>query len=506
MTEDTNNVEISSLFAGRFLARNTLWNLFGQGAPMIAALFCIPRIIHILGVERFGVLTLAWMVTGYFSLFDLGLGRALTKLVAEKLGVGNHSEIPSLVWTALGLMFLLGAVGTLILWFLTPHLVTSVFKIPLALQPETKLAFYLLDVSIPIVISSASLRGVLEAQQRFALLTYIRVPMGIFSFVGPLIAVSFSKSLVIVVAVLVVGRLVGWSINLLVCLHTMPALRSDFRLEWKAVGPLLSFGGWMTVSNVVSPLMVYLDRFLIGALISMSAVAYYATPFEIVTKFLVIAWAVSGVLFPAFSSSFAHDRQRTVWLFEKGLISTFGILFVISILTIGFSHEILGIWLGRDFAQHSALVLQLLTSGVFIYSLAHVPFALIQGAGRPDLTAKLHFAELPCYLFAAWWLVSRYGVKGAAIAWVLRVCVDAFLLFWLAQHVVPGCASFNKKLATGSLMAFISFGLIALKAGLLAKSALIFFMLIVFSVALWLLILTPEERRTLRTVSKPVSV
>jgi O-antigen/teichoic acid export membrane protein len=57
----------------------------------------------------------------------------------------------------------------------------------------------------------------------------------------------------------------------------------------------------MTVSNVVSPLMVYVDRFLIGAFLSISAVAYYVTPHEVVTKLLVLPGAVAAVFFPAFS-------------------------------------------------------------------------------------------------------------------------------------------------------------------------------------------------------------
>ena len=52
---------------------------------------------------------------------------------------------------------------------------------------------------------------------------------------------------------------------------------------------LLRFGGWMTVSNIVGPLMVTLDRFLIGALISVSAVAYYATPYEVVSQHITAA-------------------------------------------------------------------------------------------------------------------------------------------------------------------------------------------------------------------------
>ena len=39
----------------------------------------------------FGVLSLVWMFIGYFSLFDLGLGRATTKLVAEKIDLLNSS-------------------------------------------------------------------------------------------------------------------------------------------------------------------------------------------------------------------------------------------------------------------------------------------------------------------------------------------------------------------------------------------------------------------------------
>ena len=81
--------ESPGLASGPRLARNTLWSLLGQGAPLLAALVTIPVLVRNLGTERFGILTLIWMVIGYFSVFDLGLGRALTKLVAAKLGAGK---------------------------------------------------------------------------------------------------------------------------------------------------------------------------------------------------------------------------------------------------------------------------------------------------------------------------------------------------------------------------------------------------------------------------------
>jgi len=80
--------------AGRFLARNVIWNLIGNGAPMFVAVFSIPILIHGLGKDRFGVLALAWALIGYASLFDLGLGRALTQLVARKWAPGRITKSP----------------------------------------------------------------------------------------------------------------------------------------------------------------------------------------------------------------------------------------------------------------------------------------------------------------------------------------------------------------------------------------------------------------------------
>ena len=75
---------------------NSVWNLVGLGLPLLVALVSIPILIRGLGTDRFGILTLAWVVIGYFSLFDLGLGRAVTKLVADRLGAGASERVPAL--------------------------------------------------------------------------------------------------------------------------------------------------------------------------------------------------------------------------------------------------------------------------------------------------------------------------------------------------------------------------------------------------------------------------
>jgi O-antigen/teichoic acid export membrane protein len=328
------------------LARNIVWNLSGLCIPLVVAIVAMPLLIRALGTDRFGVLALAWVVIGYFSLFDLGLGRALTQLVSKKLGAGQDQEVPALIWTAFFLMLLLGLVGTVIMGLLSPWLVHKVLNVPEALQSETLYSFYLLSVSIPVIISTAGMQGILKAYQRFGLINAVRIPLGVFIFSGPLLVLPFSQSLLPLVSILVVGLLIAWGIHLPLCIRTIPALRHGIAVKRALAGPLFRFGSWMTVTNIIGPLMVYLDRFLIGALASMTAVAYYTIPYEVVTKIGIIPAALVGVLFPAFSSSFVYNRRYTARLFSRGVRFIFLGMFPVTLFIVTFANEGIDFWLG----------------------------------------------------------------------------------------------------------------------------------------------------------------
>jgi O-antigen/teichoic acid export membrane protein len=300
------------------------------------------------------------------------------------------------------------------------------------------------------------------------------------------------------VGLLVVARVIAWGAYLLLCLRVTPGLRERVSWHRSAVRPLLRFGSWMTVSNIVGPLMVTLDRFIIGALLSVAAVAYYAMPFEVATKFLLVPGAVVGVMFPAFSTSFAQDSNRTGVLFGRSLKYLVIAVFPLILLVVVLAENGLKLWLGVEFAQNSTRILQWLAVGVFINSLAQVPFALVQGAGRPDLTAKLHLVELPVYLIALWWLIKTHGLEGAAIAWTGRVLFDALILFDLARRSLPAAAFLPRRTTLSMVLALLTLVLAVLPQGLVFKALFLLVSLSVFASAVWLLMLTPEERTLAR--------
>ncbi|NOY71291.1 MAG: oligosaccharide flippase family protein, partial [Gammaproteobacteria bacterium] len=286
------------------------------------------------------------------------------------------------------------------------------------------------------------------------------------------------------------------------CLRVEPELRQSVSVDWQMFKPLISFGGWMTVSNIISPLMVYLDRFLIGAVLTMAAVSYYATPYEVVTRLLIIPGALMSVMFPAFATVLSHDKEYAAQLYGKTVKYIFLLLFPAVLVIVTFAREGLTLWLGSDFAENSTLVLQILAVGVFLNAHANVPFGLVQSAGRPDLTAKLHVAELPFYLLILWWLLNDYGIVGVAIAWLLRVVVDTLVLFVMADWLVMSKSAFTVKLFSAAGIALGCMLVGAVIPGLIVKWTFLLLILVLFSGTTWFFIFGAGERSQVRNYMK----
>ena len=250
----------------------------------------------------------------------------------------------------------------------------------------------------------------------------------------------------------------------------------------------------MTLSNIVGPVMVYMDRFLIGAIISMAAVAYYTTPYEVVTKLWMIPIALVGVLFPAFSSTFANDKAATKNLFDRGTKYIFIAMFPIMLVIMTFAYEGLELWLGTEFAENGFTILQWLTVGVFVNSLARVPFALIQGAGRPDIIAIAHLLELPLYLVLLWWLLKVYGIEGAAAAWTIRIIIDTVIFNLVTARLLAGSMPYIRKNAANAIVALLVLFVPVVISGLLIKSVFLIGALLVFSLWTWKYLLCDKER------------
>jgi O-antigen/teichoic acid export membrane protein len=418
------------------VARHAAYNIVGQGVPVVAGVLAMPIITRALGDARFGLLGLMWAIIGYFSLLDLGLGRATTKFVAEALAAHDARRAQQVAgFTAAG-QTALGILGGVALAALAPWLVSGLLRVPPELRVEAEQAFRWLALSVPFVVLSLNLRAVLEGAQRFDLANAIRAPSGVLGFAVPAVAASFGVGLPGIVALLLALRVVACSATWIVIRLALPGFRWELRPTRELVRPLLGYGGWVAVSNVVGPVLTYLERFVLGAVVGVGAVAYFAAPYEAVSRLLILPASLAGGLFPVVSIRLADDRRAEAErLLGRSVRSLWVLLGAPAIVVMVFSGTLLRVWLGPAYAAQGATALAILAAGMLIIGLAHVPSVFLYGQGRPDLPAIFQVFELPIYVALAWWCVRAYGVTGAALAWTLRVTLDAVLLFAAARMI-----------------------------------------------------------------------
>ncbi|MFQ6673574.1 MAG: flippase, partial [Fidelibacterota bacterium] len=412
-------MESQGFTPGRVLAKNALLNLVGMILPILVGIGAIPFAIKGLGKEGFGILSIAWIVLGYFALLDFGLGRATTKFVAEIAGGNNTDDLPAIVWTSVILSVALGLVGTAILFGVTPYLVNSLLKIPPSYIHQASTSFYLAAGSLPFILLSSSSRGVLAAAQRFDLVNLVLVPASILSYLFPALSLPFKLTLQSVILLIVLVRIGASFMYLVLSLRVFPILRRKPLFKSLALRKLLSYGGWITITGVISPVLVYMDRFFIGSILSITAVAFYAAPYDAIHRLRFLPIAVMKTFFPEFSRlSRGAKGDRVEFLVgraTKYLLLPTG---TIALVLYYYASDILQLWLGPEFADKATILFKMFALGIVLNSLAYIPFVLLQAVGRPDLPAKFHMVEFPVYVALLWYLTQHFGLTGAASAWL----------------------------------------------------------------------------------------
>ncbi len=484
--------------------RNTFYNLITQGILIAVALWSLPIIVHGLSSDVFGLLSLFWAFVGYFTLLDFGISRANVKFLSEAIAKNQHHEIVKIVWSSLSLSFLIGVISGGIIIVATPFLVQNVFKLNGALTIEASRAFYIAGLGIPFMLIFGTLKGFQMAYQRFEIFNVFQVLTGIIQSFGSVVIIWLGYGIYEIVLLTIGLRVVLALIAFFIMPKFVPNVFSSIQLWDKIVlKKLLTFGGWLTISQVISPLFLYLDRFFIGMFLSLTAVAYYTVPQEVLTRLLILPMGLTTTLFPALSLQANIDREenKTGFLYFRSVKYLSIVMLPLVMVFILIAPEIIQLWMGKEFAHHSVIIFQILSVGLLFNSLAQVPSTTLQALGRPDLTAKFHIYELPLMIVLNLSLIPILGIIGAAIAWSSRVFIDAGLLFYATQKQINrsgwtvSTTKFDRKSVLPQLFLMILIVSVSLIQSFGIKVILLCVISCVYAISAWFYSFDEQDRK-----------
>jgi O-antigen/teichoic acid export membrane protein len=413
------------------LRKNTIWNIAGSGLPLVAGVAFIPFCLDQLGSEAFGILTLIWALIGYFSLFDFGVGRALTFEIGKLKAKGTPDEISALLRAGILLTLMTGLLGGCLMWFLAPFLAERWLGISLLFQHEARMAFQLAAPGVLFATIASGLRGVQEGLEDFRQANFNRIVMGFCTFSFPALAILIhGPQLGFVVIYLVAARLGVLIFNLFQLRKFLVVPAGLSRKKFKS---LLAFGSWVTMSGVIGPLMVYGDRFFVSAAVGANFLPLYAIPQEGLQRLLMIPGAFCSALLPRLSG-LEPDAKKNLFLKSYKRLAL--VMLAVCCVAALMAYPVLAIWLSPDFASEAIHLVIILIIGIWINSVAMVPYTFLHAMGNARLTAIFHLLELLIYVVGLFYLVQALGLAGAAVAWVMRVAIDWLLLHRAVMHTL----------------------------------------------------------------------
>jgi O-antigen/teichoic acid export membrane protein len=392
--------------------------------PIAVLLVTVPVYLKIIGLDRYGLLTICWILVGYFGLFDLGIGRATAQKLAQ-IGDAGAELRSKAFWVGASISLALALLAIVVAIPLLPLLLNFIQVRSSALHGEISSAVPMLVLAVPIAIIQSVLRGALEGRREFFIVNLALATAAIATAGMPLLAAEmWGPELQHLVAASLLARGGLLAVLAIACRVKIPvgAYKVPSITDIKSA---VRFGSWLTVTNIIGPVMVVVDRFFIGAALGPAAVAIYAIPLNIVNQLILVPGALANAMFPRLATANPADALNRRALFVASFFVT-----VSSSAAVVLIGPFLALWIGGATAQKSTDVALILIVGAWANGLAQIPHVSLQALGRTDVAAKVHLAEVVPYLLILWYALSYLGIIGAAIAWSVRCVVDFVVLAW----------------------------------------------------------------------------
>ncbi len=406
--------------------------LVGNVVPAIVAVAMVPIIIERAGIESFSILTLIWLLIGYFSFLDLGMGLGLTHKIAIIRSTSDLRDLGSIVSSGLLFTLMTGLISAIVLSYFANLLVSSwEIKDERIIKPSL-LALQIAAFAIPIVTVTSAIRGIAEGFERFKESSLIKGFFGSLFFILPAIVSSdkpdsiltMATSLILVRLLMLVAYMVRFKKVFWDCWSSDMASRSS---AWE----LITYSAWITASNLSSQLVSISDRLIISSLLGVATMAYFSVPFDALVRVLIIPASLVTVLFPYFSARIGHERAASKYRAMLTIVSLGSILFFVPVCF--FAGEILELWIDVDFSIQSAKIFSILALGFMFVAIAHIPLVKLQGGGYTKDVAFLHMMQLCIYVPFFYLTVKNFGVIGAAALWCFRSFLDLCALIILCE-------------------------------------------------------------------------
>jgi O-antigen/teichoic acid export membrane protein len=419
------------------LSRGSLSVVAGQVAASLASLAATHFTVRLLGTERYGMLILIGVITGYAGLADFGMGLASTHFAARAWAEHDVRREVAVIWTSALVLTVPIALICILILLSANAIAASVLPLSgeVARQGATALRLAVCGVFL------SALGGIWNTPQvvRLRMFPCTEIASGcsmLQSLLTPLVLFAGGGIVGAAAVGLAVSALI-LTLHVILAHHCLPeTLRPEPRAD--LVRPLLKFGACAAGTSVALRIVSGIERVVLPRFASITTLAWFAVALAPINVLLIIANTIQPSLVASFGRLRHSGAQASETLFSRALLVCAGALCLTLVAGCAFAGTFFRTWVGPEYATHSTMLFRILAIGAAVNVMAYVPSARIISLGRMDLLTRLYAAEILPYLILTICLVTYSGAVGAAAAWSIRAVIDGIAVFLLASRPIAG--------------------------------------------------------------------
>jgi O-antigen/teichoic acid export membrane protein len=416
---------------------NIIANFVGRVWPGLLGLALVPVYLRYLGVEAYGLVGFFVSLQALISFLDLGLSTTTNREVAFGLSSSGQKEKTRDLVRTLEMVYGLVAFLIAASFVLSADWLAREWINEKELSVETvRLAAVVFGITLALRWPVALYNGILQGSEKQVLYNTLYVVVTTLRGIGAAIVVAFVSPTILAYLLwqlfaalteLGVMAFAGW--------HTIRADTVHLpRVKLSLLKPVWKFSASVGLNSLFAAIVKQMDRVLISRLLLLLQVGYYTTASTAYSAVSMVAAPFASAAFPRFTSLIAtNNHDALVTIYHKMCQYVSFVVMPIASILLFFSYKVLLLWTGSaDIAIHSAPTLSILAVAAIFNSMMQIPFMLQLAAGITWISLWNNAINLIVLVPLMYFLINRYGVAGAGIAWL----IFNVLYYLIVPHVM----------------------------------------------------------------------
>ncbi|MBI4680233.1 MAG: oligosaccharide flippase family protein [Nitrospirae bacterium] len=423
---------------------------------MLITFFVSPIIVHSLGNENYGIWTLIVSITGYFTVLDFGVNTAIVRYISMYMAKGEFKKAKGIYTTAFVFFFIIG-ISVFMVTAIMGYFFRDYFNIETLSKEYLYFVFFIVGADFAFNFIFTVNQATLFGLQDFLKVNTISISSIVVRSSLTVFFLLYGYSLV----ALAVIQLLASIFRALFQYLTIRKKYKFFVFNWQMydrqmLKQIFNYSIYSFLISIALKILFFTDSVVIGKLIKVSEVTFFAIPAMMMDYTEKFIWTISAVMIPVISSHDAtgdHEKNREIYIYgsKYSLMLSIPIIFVIYTNGANF----ISIWMGEEYGMRAEWVLKILTVGYAFYFPQMISHGVLKGISKHKIFAYILIAEAVANLGISVFLAKSLGIEGVALGtaipliivntiivpmYTCRVLKLNILSYTMESYIKPLCA------------------------------------------------------------------